>query len=129
MADCDVSVERKQGGLTMSKSCHPQTQRKRNLHDRYLETPWRCEARNGQWEILAYAAVSDQWETIAVLPSGARTKSMANFIVTLINEAITNKDTLREASSALEAILTEGLNFSTEQDADRVVRRVKAQGI
>lgn len=115
----------------MTKSCHPKTQRQSNLHDCYSTKPWRCEARDGQWEILAYAATSDHWETIAILPStsGARAKRIANFIVTLINEGMTNKNALREASSALEAILTEGLNFSTEQDADRTIRRIKAQGI
>lgn len=89
--------------------------------------PWRCERRGEHCEIVAYADASGAWETIAVIPStsGASADFLAGFIVNLVNESQEDSDVLEAARKALEAVMEEGLTFSTEQEAEHVIDRLK----
>jgi hypothetical protein len=89
--------------------------------------PWHCRHHGDRSEIAAYVEASGRWETVAdILPtSGASAEALATFITRLVNATQQNKDLLRDAMRALEAVMTEGLTFATEQEADSVVAGIK----
>ena len=61
--------------------------------------------------------------------SGASVEAVAHYIVGMVNDLHENGSLLAAAMTALEAITDEGLTFSTEQDADDVIRRIKEHGV
>jgi hypothetical protein len=93
----------------------------------YSLHPWRCDHHADRSEITAYVEASGHWETVAVVPptSGASAEAVAAFIVRLINAAQQNRDILRDAMEALEAVMNDGLNFTTEQTAEHVIISIK----
>jgi hypothetical protein len=93
----------------------------------YSLHPWRCDHHADRSEITAYVEASGQWETVAVVPptSGASAEAVASFIARLVNAAQQNRDLLRDAMAALEAVINDGLNFTTEQTAEHVVNSIK----
>jgi hypothetical protein len=93
----------------------------------YSLHPWRCTHHSNHSEIVAYVEASGQWETVLTVNPTSETsaKAMANFIMHLVNSYRQNNDLLREAMKALEAVMKEGLNYSTEQEADSVVAGIK----
>jgi hypothetical protein len=93
----------------------------------YSLHPWRCDHHADRSEIMAYVEASGQWETVAVVPptSGASAEAVASFIVRLVNAAQQNRDILRDAMAALEAVMNDGLNFTTEQAAEHVIISIK----
>jgi len=50
---------------------------------------------------------------------------LAAFIVRVVNATQQNRDLLREAMNALEAVMKDGLTYSTEQETDSVVTSIK----
>ena len=101
----------------------------RNLELRYLYglVPWKCNHHADRSEIIAYVDASSRWETVAVIPptSGASAEVLANSIVCLVNATRQNEDLLRHAMEALEAVMNDGLNFTTEQTAEHVISDIK----
>jgi hypothetical protein len=93
----------------------------------YSLHPWRCDHHPDHSEITAYVEASGQWETVAVVPptSGASAEAVASFIVRLVNTSQKNRDILRDAMAALEAVMNDGLNFTTEQTAEHVIISIK----
>jgi hypothetical protein len=89
--------------------------------------PWQCEPRGADCALLAFVEASGKWKTIALVKKtpGASAETAAAYIAGLVNDMHENGDVLQSALEALEAIVDEGLNFSTEQDADIVIRRLK----
>jgi hypothetical protein len=75
----------------------------------------------------AFVETSGQWETVAVVrpTSSADAKSLANFILRVVNDWNEHDDLFEAASEALEAVLQEGLTFSTEQEVESMVERLK----
>lgn len=102
----------------------PKSAKPRPLYSLY---PWRTEHHDDRSEIAAYVEASGKWETVAVIPHtpGASAETLAEFIMGIINDSQKNRDLLRDATRALEAVMEEGLTFSTEQDADAILKRVK----
>ena len=96
----------------------------------YGSQPWRCELHRGGCEVVAYVDASAQWETVAAVQptSDAKAKALGDFIVGLVNERQRDKDALQAAFDALDGVLRDGFNFSTEQDAERVVDMLKQRG-
>jgi hypothetical protein len=96
----------------------------------YDSQPWRCQPTKDGCELIAYVGASGQWETVAVIQptSAMEAKALGDFIVSLVNERQQDGDVLQAAFDALGGVLQEGLNFSTEQDADRVVAALKKRG-
>jgi hypothetical protein len=93
----------------------------------YTTTDWRCEPRGSDCVLLAFAEARGKWETVALVKktSGASAKALADYIAGVLNGLHSDRQLLKVAQDALEAILEEGLNYSTEQDADIVIRRLK----
>ena len=93
----------------------------------YSAQPWQCRNHEDHSEIVAYVEASGAWEVIATIKitSGISADAMAQFICGLVNDYQKNKDLLRQAMEALEAVFEEGLNYSTEQAADQVVAQIK----
>jgi hypothetical protein len=89
--------------------------------------PWRCTHRGAHSEIQAYVEASGQWETIAVVQpaSAATAERLATYIVNVINEGWEDRDVLQEAFDALTALLREGFNFTTEQEAEHAIDRLR----
>jgi hypothetical protein len=88
---------------------------------------WNIESVGERSEIRAFVEGSKRWELVACVYNTSDTKAddLARFITAQVNEGRNNKDLLREAVRTLEAIMDEGWGFSTELDADSVVRRIK----
>ena len=93
----------------------------------YSAQPWQCRNQKDHSEIIAYVEASGTWEIVAIIntTSGISSDVMAQFICGLVNDYQKNKDLLRQAMEALEAVVEEGLNYSTEQAADQVVAEIK----
>jgi len=93
----------------------------------YALAPWKCRHHADRSEITAYVEASGKWETVAVIPqtSGTSPEALATFIIRVVNATQQNKDLLRDAMEALEAVMKEGLNYSTEQAAEHVISDIK----
>jgi hypothetical protein len=93
----------------------------------YWLASWRCNHHADRSEIMAYVEASGTWETVAVIPptSGASAEALAAFIARAVNTTQQNKDLLRDAMDALEAVVSDGLNFTTEQAAEHVIANFK----
>jgi hypothetical protein len=65
--------------------------------------------------------------TVAVVSptSGASAEALAAFIASIVNAAQQNEDLLRDAMEALEAVVNDGLNFTTEQAAEHVIANIR----
>jgi hypothetical protein len=113
----------------MSRKSKVQSGSKGDKKARYFYSlhPWRCDHHADRSEITAYVEASGHWETVAVVPptSGASAEAVATFIVRLINAAQQNRDILRDAMEALEGVMNDGLNFTTEQTAEHVIISIK----
>lgn len=59
------------------------------------------------------------------LPVGAGEEAVAAFITDLIHENQQQQDILTHALETLESVLDDGLNFTTEQSADRAITAIK----
>jgi hypothetical protein len=96
----------------------------------YGSQPWRCQSTKDGCELSAYVDASGQWEPIAFVQptSDADARALGEFIVSLVNERQRDGDLLQAAFDALGGVLEQGLTFSTEQDADRVVETLKRRG-
>ena len=93
----------------------------------YSLHPWRCTHHSNHSEIVAYVEASGQWEAVLTVSPTSETnaKTMANFIMHLVNSYRQNNDLLRDAMAALEAVVNDGLNFTTEQTAEHVITHIK----
>ena len=78
-------------------------------------------------EITAYVEASGKWETIltAHQTSGDGAEAVATYVTAIINQYQSKADLLQEAITALQSVMDEGLNYSTEQAADRVLTSIK----
>ena len=97
----------------------------------YASRPWQCAPCSGGYEISAFVEASGKCETVVTVrkTSGASAAALARYIVGLVNAQQDEGSLLPEALAALEAINSEGLNFSTEHDVDVVIRRIKKHGV
>lgn len=97
----------------------------------YDSRPWQCAPCSGGYEISAFVEASGKCEPVATVrkTSGASAAALARYIIAIVNAQQDEGNLLPEALAALEAISSEGLNFSTEHDADVVIRRLKKHGI
>jgi hypothetical protein len=88
---------------------------------------WTYESVGERSEIRAFVEGSKKWELVACVysTSDAKAEDLARLITTQINDGRQNNDLLREAVRTLEAIMDEGFCYSTELDADSVLRRIK----
>jgi hypothetical protein len=96
----------------------------------YTAHPWQCRHLEDRSKITAYVEASGEWETILTVhpTSGASAEVVAAYIAAIINEHQSKADLLQEAMTALELCLEEDrLTFTSEQEADRVVTRIKAR--
>lgn len=93
----------------------------------YAAQPWVCVHHPHRSDLNAYVEASGKWETVAVIQptSGASAEMLADFIIGQINNINQNKDLCSDALEALESILQDGINFSTEQAADLVLKRAQ----
>ena len=93
----------------------------------YTRHPWKCSSRNGKVQIEAYVEKSSNWETIIEVRSSsdASAEALAGYVSDIINQDQMRQELLEEAKAALEQIEKEGITFSSEHDADRVLRRIK----
>jgi hypothetical protein len=96
----------------------------------YALHPWRIEGKGESCDLIAYVEASGDWETVATIPatSGASADDIASFIAGLVNDNRENAEVLDEAFAALGAVLQEGLTFTTEQEAEHVLKRLKRRG-
>ena len=93
----------------------------------YETHPWRCDHHADRSEITAYVEASGRWETVLTVrpTSEASAEAIASFIIQLVNGHQQNNDLLRDAMAALEAVVNDGLNFTTEQTAEHVITHIK----
>jgi hypothetical protein len=95
----------------------------------YAAHPWECRHLEDRSALTAYVEASGEWETILTVhpTSGASAEVVAAYVAAIINEHQSKADLLQEAMKALQFIMEDGLTFTTEQAADRVVTRIKAR--
>ena len=96
--------------------------------DFYSRSPWRCSPQKGGCEILAYVEASGAWETVIdVRPtSGTSAEAVGIYVTAIINQYQNEQNLLHQATKALETCLKEGITFSSEQDAEHVIARIKS---
>jgi hypothetical protein len=96
----------------------------------YTAHPWQCEHHQDRSDITAYVEASGEWETVLTVhpTSGASAEALATHVAAIVNEHQDGVDLLQDALSALELCFEEGkLTFTSEQEADRVITRIKAR--
>lgn len=93
----------------------------------YATQPWKVEVEPKGAVIEAYVEASSKWESVAiVLPtSGASAEKMARFIVGAVNDNQKSERLFQEALDALEAVIQEGLTYSTEQEIELVIAELR----
>jgi len=103
---------------------------KKKRYPYYGSHPWRREEVEGRCELVAFVDASQSWERVAIIQptSAVKAEAMADFILRLVNERHAEGDVLQAAFDALDGVLQEGLNFTTEQDVERVMVRLKRRG-
>jgi len=95
----------------------------------YKAHEWRCTHNKDQSEITAYVEASGEWETVLIVrpTSGASAEHIAKFVCAVINDRIKNKNLLHDAMQALELVMNDGLNFTSEQTIEKVANRIKSK--
>lgn len=96
----------------------------------YTVHPWECRHKEDRSEIKAYVEASGNWEVVAEVrnTSGASAETMATFLCNLINDNQKDRSLLLAAMDALQTCLNEANHtFASEQEADRVVQRIKGK--
>jgi predicted transcriptional regulator len=93
----------------------------------YSLHPWRCQHHGERSEIAAYVEASGTWETVAIIPqtSGATSEALAEFIARAVNQSQQCENLHQAAIRALESVIEEGLTFTSEQEAERVIERLR----
>lgn len=93
----------------------------------YALRPWQCVHHRDRSELTAYVEASGVWETVAVMQptSGISAEELAGFIAGLVNDSQKEQNLLQSAMEALEQVVNEGFNFSSEQAAESVLLRMK----
>ena len=106
------------------------TKTKAKTRTYYALHPWQVKQESDQAEVHAYVEASGAWEKIATIhpTPGASADTLAAYIIGIVNAHHQSHDLLNAALNALEAIVDEGLTYSTEQDADTVIERIKKSG-
>ena len=89
--------------------------------------PWKCRHHKAYSEISTYAEANGNWEKVLTIhPSSAvSADTIAQFILGLLNNHQQNQNLLQAAMEALENVMKDGLNFTTEQSAEHVVTHIK----
>jgi hypothetical protein len=97
------------------------------LQGYYRSKPWRCAQSGDKCTLEAFVETSGQWEAVAIVQptSGAKSTSLASFILGLVNEWNEHDDLIQAAADTLEAVLQEGLTYSTEQEVEFMVERLQ----
>jgi hypothetical protein len=105
------------------------SQLKKKPRSLYTVHPWQCIHRKECSEITAYVEASGDWETVLVVKptSGASAEHIAIFVCAVINDHIKSKNLLHDAMHALELVMSDGLNFTSEQAIEKVAHRIKAK--
>ncbi len=93
----------------------------------YMVHPWEYRNRGDETEITAYVEASGAWEVVAVVrpTSGASAEALAAYITAIINQQHRRQDLLQDAMHALELVMSDGLNFSSEQAAEHAVANIR----
>ena len=93
----------------------------------YTSEAWRCVHHKDRSEILVFLKSRLEWEVIATIwpTHEISAETAANFITYVINSKQATAELLQEARIALQAVIDEGLNFTTEQDVEIVVGEIK----
>jgi hypothetical protein len=104
--------------------------KKTGLRSYYGLHPWRCTHHGDRSEVFAYVEASGKWETVLVVraSSGTTAEELAVYIVNLVNDRREDQDALEQAFAALDAVLQDGLTFTTEQEAEHAAERLKKLG-
>lgn len=108
---------------------------KQTVHDNksrcyYMVHPWEHSNCGDQTEVSAYVEASGKWEVVAVVrpTSGASAETIASYITGIINQQQRRQDLLQDAIHALELVMNDGLNFSSEQAIEHALRGIKKSG-
>jgi hypothetical protein len=96
----------------------------------YALHPWECQHYEDRVEIVAYVEASGAWETILIVnhTAGISAESMAAYVAGIINQHHCKKDALHDAMEALELVMNDGLNFSSEQAIEHALLNIKKLG-
>jgi len=110
----------------MPKTVRPEKSAKKQ-RGLYSIHPWEAHHKEKHSEITAYVENSGKWETVLTVhnTSGAAPETLASFILALVHEHQNKQNTLHDAMNALELVLNDCLNFTSEQAIERVVRNIK----
>src|ERR1700733_14543779 len=91
----------------------------------FFERPWRCEHRSKLSDILLL--VGGKWECVATtwpLPNLSPRRA-AEFIVDLVNGRGQAETLLADARATLQEVLEYGLSFSTELEAESLLKAIR----
>jgi hypothetical protein len=96
----------------------------------YMVQPWEYRNSGDQTEIMAYVEASGAWEVVAVVQptSGASAEALAAYITAIVNQQQRRQDLLQDAMHALELVMEDGLNFSSEQAVEHALHNIKKSG-
>jgi hypothetical protein len=91
----------------------------------FFARPWRCEHRSKSSDIMLL--VGGKWECVATtwpLPNLSPRKA-AEFIVDVVNGKEQAETLLADTRATLQEVLESGLTFSTEMEAESLLKAIK----
>jgi len=91
--------------------------------------PWECRHSADRSELLANIERQGKKKVVAVVAEagGVSAATLANFICFAINDYQKRKTALNNAIGALDLLLSEGINFSSEQEAERAITTIEKE--
>ena len=104
--------------------------RDKKLNSFYAIRPWSHQHQPDHSEVEVYITASNSFEIIAEIhrPNVQEAYDIAEFIVRVVNDAQRKQGLLRDAMETLELCLEEAdMTFASEQAADLIVARIKAE--
>jgi hypothetical protein len=101
------------------------TRKRREPSRMFFARPWRCEHRSKSSDIMLL--VGGKWECVATtwpLPNLSPRKA-AEFIVDVVNGRERAETLLADTRTTLQEVLESGLTFSTEQEAESLLKAIE----
>lgn len=89
---------------------------------------WTVKHYDGRSEILHRETAEAGWKLKVAVYShpGSPAQPLGDFFVACLNAAAQSDDLVEETRMLLDTILSDGLDFSTEQSAERLLARLAA---
>ena len=94
----------------------------------YRRERWRCLHETDTRSVIdVFFSPTQTWVRVATVWAThlVSAKEFAEFLVGVVNDAAVTADLLDDARATLAQMLADGVDFSTEQEADRIIESIR----